>query len=89
MDFIILDVYLTRALRRPLEDLSKGALALQSGDLLHRIPDARREEFPRLAHRVNNMAGEFHIHRLLEAEARQHLEQLVQARTNELELAVI
>ena len=86
--FIILDVYFTRALRRPLEDLSKGALALQSGDLLHRIPDARREEFSRLAHSVNNMAGEFHIHRLFEAEARQHLEQLVQARTNELELAV-
>ena len=61
---------------------------MQSGDLLHRIPDARREEFSRLAHSVNNMAGEFNIHRLLEAEARQHLEQLVQARTNKLELAV-
>ena len=85
---ILLAVYFTRALRRPLEDLSKGALALQSGDLLHRIPDARRDEFSRLAHSVNNMAGELHSHRLREAEARQQLEQLVQARTNELELAV-
>ena len=85
---ILLAVYFTRALRRPLEDLSKGALALQSGDLLHRIPDARRDEFSRLAHSVNNMAGELHIHRLREAEARQQVEQLVQARTNELELAV-
>ena len=34
------------------------------------------------------MAGELHIHRLREADARQQLEQLVQARTNELELAV-
>ena len=85
---ILLAVYFTRALRRPLEDLSKGALALQSGNLLHRIPDARRDEFSRLAHSVNNMAGELHSHRLREAEARQQLEQLVQARTNELELAV-
>ena len=85
---ILLAVYFTRALRRPLEDLSKGALALQSGDLLHRIPDARRDEFSRLAHSVNNMAGELYSHRLREAQARQQLEQLVQARTNELELAV-
>lgn len=85
---ILLAIYFTRALRRPLEDLSKGALALQSGNLLHRIPDARRDEFSRLAHSVNNMAGELHSHRLREAEARQQLEQLVQARTNELELAV-
>ncbi len=85
---ILLAVYFTRALRRPLEDLSKGALALQSGDLLHRIPDTRRDEFSRLAHSVNKMAGELYSHRLREAEARQQLEQLVQARTNELELAV-
>lgn len=85
---ILLAIYFTRALRRPLEDLSKGAMALQSGNLLHRIPDARRDEFSRLAHSVNNMAGELHSHRLREAEARQQLEQLVQARTNELELAV-
>lgn len=85
---ILLALYFTRALRRPLEDLSKGALALQSGNLLHRIPDARRDEFSHLAHSVNNMAVELHSHRLREAEARQQLEQLVQARTNELELAV-
>lgn len=85
---ILLANYFTRALIRPLEDLSKGALALQSANLLHRIPDARRDEFSRLAHSVNNMAGELHSHRLREAQARQQFEQLVQARTNELELAV-
>ncbi len=85
---ILLAVYFTRALRRPLEDLSRGALALQRGDLLHHIPDTRRDEFSHLAHSVNNMAGELHSHRLREAEARQHLELLVQERTNELELAV-
>ena len=85
---VFLAIYFMRALRQPLEDLNNGALALQSGDLLHRIPDARRDEFSRLANSVNNMASELYSHRLREAEARQQLEQLVQARTNELELAI-
>ena len=85
---VLLAVYFTRALRRPLDDLNTGALELQSGNLLHRIPDSSHGEFSRLAQSVNNMAGELHLHRLREAEARQHLEFLVQERTNELEQAV-
>ncbi len=85
---VLLAVYFTRALRRPLDDLNTGALELQSGNLLHRIPDSRHDEFSRLAQSVNNMAGELYLHRAREAEARQQLEFLVQERTNELELAV-
>ena len=85
---ILLAIYFTRALRRPLDDLNIGALELQSGNLLHRIPDSRHDEFSRLAQSVNKMAGELYLHRAREAEARQQLEFLVQERTNELELAV-
>lgn len=85
---VLLAIYFTRTLRKPLDDLSTGALQLQSGNLLHRIPDSRHLEFSRLAHSVNTMAGELYLHRVREAEARQHLEFQVQERTNELELAV-
>lgn len=85
---VLLAVYFTRTLRKPLDDLSTGALQLQSGNLLHRIPDSRHLEFSRLAHSVNTMAGELYLHRVREAEAREHLQLLVLERTNELELAV-
>ena len=85
---VLLAIYFTRALRRPIDELNTGALELQSGNLLHRIPDSRHDEFSRLARSVNNMAGELSLHRIREAEARQQLEFLVQERTNELELAV-
>lgn len=83
-----LALYFARALRRPLDELSDGARALQQGDLTHRIPDHRRDEFARLATGVNAMAEELQQHRQREAEARQRLEDLVQVRTAELQEAV-
>lgn len=83
-----LALYFARALRRPFDELSDGAKALQRGDLTHRIPDKRRDEFARFATRVNAMAEELQQHRQREAEARQRLEDLVQVRTAELQEAV-
>jgi two-component system OmpR family sensor kinase len=84
----LLALYFARALRQPLEELSSGAEALQRGDLQHRIPDHRRDEFSRFAQRVNAMASEIAHHREREVQARQRLEDLVQARTAELEEAL-
>ena len=84
----LLALYFARALRQPLDELSAGAEALQRGDLQHRIPDDRRDEFARFAARVNAMTGELAQHRQREAEARQRLEELVQVRTAELQQAL-
>ena len=84
----LLALYFARALRQPLDELSAGAEALQRGDLQHRIPDHRRDEFARFAARVNAMTGELAQHRQREAEARQRLEELVQVRTVELQQAL-
>ena len=84
----LLALYFARALRRPLDELSAGAEALQRGDLQHRIPDNRHDEFARFATRVNAMTDELAQHRHREAEARQRLEGLVQVRTVELQQAL-
>jgi two-component system, OmpR family, sensor kinase len=84
----LLALYFARALRRPLDELSAGAEALQRGDLQHRIPDDRHDEFARFATRVNAMTDELAQHRQREAEARQRLEDLVQVRTAELQKAL-
>ena len=84
----LLALYFARALRRPLYELSAGAEALQRGDLQHRIPDDRHDEFARFATRVNAMTDELAQHRQREAEARQRLEELVEVRTAELQQAL-
>ena len=84
----MLALYFTRALRQPLEELSTGVEALQRGDLLHRIPADRNDEFARVAQRVNAMAAEIAHHRDRDVQARQLLEELVQARTAELQDAL-
>ena len=80
--------HFTRALRRPLDALSEGALALQRGSLQHRIPLPADAEFSAVARSMNTMATELAEHRAREAAARQQLEQLVQARTAELQGAL-
>lgn len=84
----LLALYFARALRQPLEELSTGVEALQRGELQHRIPDHRHDEFSRFAQRVNTMAAEIAHHREREVQARHRLEDLVQARTAELEEAL-
>jgi two-component system OmpR family sensor kinase len=85
---MLLTLYFARALRQPLEELSTGVEALQRGDLQHRIPAHRRDEFSRFAQRVNAMTTEIAHHREREVQARQQLEDLVQARTAELQDAL-
>lgn len=84
----LLALYFARALRQPLEELSAGVEALQRGELHHRIPDHRNDEFSRFAQRVNAMAAEIAHHREREEQARHRLEDLVQARTAELQDAL-
>lgn len=69
-----LALYFARALRQPLEELSSGVEALQRGELQHRIPAQRHDEFSRFAQRVNAMAAEIAHHREREVQARQQLE---------------
>jgi signal transduction histidine kinase len=85
---LLLAAYLTRALRQPLERLSAGALALQRGDLEHRIPDQGKDEFSIVARSVNAMAAELAEHRAAEQQTRARLEEQVQTRTAELEGAL-
>lgn len=80
-----LGLYFARALRRPLTELNAGAEALRLGNLLHRIPANRGDEFSSFAQRVNAMAGELLEHRNREAEQRRQLEELVQSLTTELD----
>jgi two-component system, OmpR family, sensor kinase len=77
-------VYFGRALRTPLQQLSEGAQALQEGQLHHRIPLSGQDEFSDVARSVNALAAELEQHRERESAQRQHLEDLVAARTREL-----
>lgn len=81
-------VHFARALRRPLDQLSEGAQALQKGDLSHRIALAGADEFSAVAHSMNAMAAELEQHRAREARTRQRLEEEVALRTTELREAL-
>lgn len=85
---LLLALHFTRALRGPLDKLSAGTRALGSGDLGHRIALEGSNEFVELARQVNAMAAELSLHREREAQARHRLEELVQARTAELQGAL-
>ena len=81
-------VYFARALRRPLDQLSQGALALQQGQLQHRIPEQGADEFTPVARSMNAMASELDQHRQRETRHRQRLEAQVNERTAELTQAL-
>jgi two-component system, OmpR family, sensor kinase len=85
---LLLAAYFTRALRSPLDRLAQGALALQRGELDHRIEADGRDEFSAVSRSVNAMAAELAQHRRREAQARHQLEELVNARTGELQAAL-
>ena len=85
---LLLAMYFTRALRGPLDRLTSGAEALQRGDLVHRIAAHGVDEFSQIARSLNKMAAELADHHQREAQARHRLEELVQARTAELQSAL-
>jgi signal transduction histidine kinase len=78
---------LVRRLRRPLDDLSAGALALADGDLGHRVAIGGSDEFARLAHTFNRMAERLQHQQQALNEARNTLEHKVAERTSEVEAA--
>jgi signal transduction histidine kinase len=80
--------YFARALRRPIYELVMGAKAFQRGELTHRLDENMRDEFGRVAARMNLMADELSQHRQAEQDRQQHLEDLVEVRTRELEQAL-
>lgn len=81
---LALALYFARALRRPLAALRDAALALQRGQLEHRIPLQGRDEFALLAGSVNAMAAELSAHRERDVQLRLDLEQQVAERTRAL-----
>jgi two-component system, OmpR family, sensor kinase len=84
-----LALYVAQVLRHPLARLADGVRAMQRGDLDHRIELHGPDEFSALARGVNTMAGELAQHRQREVQARQALEEQVDARTRELSQAVL
>jgi len=83
-----LAAYFAHRLRRPLDALNAGAQALQLGELTHRIAEDSDGEFSAVAHSMNTMATQLLQHRQNEARVRQRLEELVHARTHELQAAI-
>ncbi|MDR7298410.1 signal transduction histidine kinase [Pelomonas aquatica] len=85
---LALALYFARALRRPLASLGEAAVALQRGELGHRIQLQGSDEFALLAGSVNAMAEELSRHRERDAQRRHVLEQQVAERTRELSQAL-
>jgi signal transduction histidine kinase len=75
---------LTRSLSEPLEALADGALAVERGDLDHRITYLKVDELGLVAARFNAMVEELQRQRQALNDARTHLESQVAARTREL-----
>ncbi|XUY29205.1 ATP-binding protein [Agrobacterium sp. rho-8.1] len=79
---------IAKAIRRPLQQMSEGAKAYESGQLEHRIPVTTTDEFGRFAKSINRMASELLLRRNEEADHRVVLEQQVRERTSALEDAL-
>jgi signal transduction histidine kinase len=85
---IILSIYFSYALRRPLRELTAGAQAYETGDLAYRIPNLSKDEFGTLAQRMNQMASQLDLTSQRERELRSGLEVMVSERTVDLQGAV-
>jgi signal transduction histidine kinase len=77
-------VYFARALRRPIDQLVKGAHTLRQGRLAHRIHLDGRDEFSDVARSMNAMAAALEKHSQQETEQRHRLESEVRERTSAL-----
>jgi two-component system, OmpR family, sensor kinase len=82
---VLLALYFSKALSKPLRRIADGARELESGNLDYRIPEYSNDEFSELAKAVNRMARELSKLRGQEIEARTELERLVQERTYEVQ----
>jgi len=77
-------VYFARALRRPIDELVRGAHMLRQGQLQHRVPLDDQDEFSDVARSMNAMAAELEKHSQQEHEHRLRLETEVRERTSAL-----
>jgi two-component system OmpR family sensor kinase len=77
-------VYFARALRRPIDELVRGAHMLRQGQLQHRVPLDDQDEFSDVARSMNAMAAELEKHQQQETKHRQRLESEVRERTSAL-----
>jgi two-component system, OmpR family, sensor kinase len=85
---IILALWFTLALRRPVQRLRDGATALARGDLDHRIGGMAPDEFGALAACMNQMAADLARSQAAERGLRGGLEREVEARTRDLSRAL-
>lgn len=76
--------YFARALRRPIDELARGAHNLRQGKLQHRIPLDGQDEFSDVARSMNAMAAELEKHSQQETQQRHRLESEVRERTSAL-----
>ena len=81
---VALGVHFHGAIAGPLRALTQGALAIERGNLSHRVPSYRRDELGRLASRFNQMAEELERQRGLLLAAHTGLERQVTERTGQL-----
>ncbi len=85
---LILALWFTLALRRPVQRLRDGATALARGDLDHRILGMAPDEFGALAACMNQMAADLARSQTAERGLRDGLEREVEARTRDLSRAL-
>ncbi len=76
--------HFARALRRPIDELARGAHKLRQGRLQHRIPLDGQDEFSDVARSMNAMAAALEMHSQQETEQRHRLELEVRERTSAL-----
>lgn len=84
---LLLSLYLINRLRSASKALLAGTGAIASGDLSHRIPDLPDTEFKGLGQSFNHMAEQLASQRAALKLANQTLEEKVQKRTAELQVA--
>ncbi len=85
---LLLALWFTAALRRPVLELQAGATALGRGRLDHRVPPQADGEFAALAGCMNSLAEELAQSRAAEQALREGLERQVAARTEALSAAL-
>jgi signal transduction histidine kinase len=77
-------LWFARSIERPIKALTEGALAIERGDLAHRIAVDGSDEHAMLSRRFNAMAEQLGRQRSIILEAQQGLERQVAERTDEL-----
>ena len=81
---VVSGLHFARSLRMPITAMTEGTLAIEHGDLDHRIAYAKRDEFGILANRFNAMADRLKRQRDELLAARENLEREVAERTGEI-----